>query len=316
MTEHAPSKPIDRIEQIKLFLALSRTPHGLLDMATPAFSVLLYLGGFPPFHVVVIGLLTAFAGYTAVYALNDIVDYRTDKAKGNNGTPTGEEYLDALLVRHPMALGLLSYREGIMWAIGWSIVALIGAYILNPMCVAIFFLGALLETVYCLLWRVSPWRTIISGFVKNSGPVAALFAVDPNPAPFFTILLFLGLFCWEIGGQNILADWTDKNLAQQLNAKTIPIRLGFQKSASLVLLSLTVATLLITFLFFLQAPIWRWGAALATIATGSYLLLIPGIKLYITQDRNHAMVLFNRASFFPLVLLGIVLGLIGFSCGI
>ena len=313
MNEQATSKPLDRVEQIKLFLALSRTPHGLLDMATPAFSVLLYLGGFPPFHVVVIGLLTAFAGYTAVYALNDIVDYRTDKAKGKNGTPTGEEYLDALMVRHPMALGLLSYREGIMWAIGWSAVALIGAYILNPMCVAIFFLGALLETIYCLLWRVSPWRTVISGIVKNSGPVAALFAVDPTPAPFFAILLFLGLFCWEIGGQNILADWTDKDRAQRLNARTIPIVLGFQKSASLVLLSLTMASILITFLFFLQAPTWKWVAALAAAASCFYLLLIPGIKLYLKQDRKHAMVLFNRASFYPLVLLGIILVLIGFS---
>jgi len=311
MNEQATSKPLDRIEQIKLFLALSRTPHGLLDMATPAFAVLLYLGGFPPFHVVVIGLLTAFAGYTAVYALNDIADYRTDKAKSKNGTPTAEEYLDALMVRHPMALGLLSYREGILWAIGWSAVALIGAYILNPMCVVIFLGGALLETVYCLLWRVSPWRIVISGFVKNSGPVAALFAVDPHPAPFFAILLFLGLFCWEIGGQNILADWTDKDLAQRLNAKTIPIMLGFQKSASLVLLSLTVATILITFLFFLHAPIWKWVAALAAAATCSYLLLIPGIKLFLKQDRKHAMVLFNRASFFPMVLLGIILGLIG-----
>ena len=201
--ERATSKPLDRIQQIKLFLALSRTPHGLLDMATPAFAVLLYLGGFPPFHVVVIGLLTAFAGYTAIYALNDIVDYRTDKAKGEDGIPKGEEYLDALMVRHPMALGLLSYREGVMWALGWSAVALIGAYILNPMCVAIFLVGALLETIYCLLWRVSPWRTVISGFVKNSGPVAALFAVDPDPSLFFMVVLFIGLFSWEVGGQNI-----------------------------------------------------------------------------------------------------------------
>ena len=67
--------------RLKLFFALSRTPHGLLDMATPGLAALLWLGEFPSLRTVVIGLITSFAGYTAVYALNDLVDYRTDKEK-------------------------------------------------------------------------------------------------------------------------------------------------------------------------------------------------------------------------------------------
>jgi len=315
INEGSTSKSSGRLEQLKRFLALSRTPHGLMDMATPAFAVLLYLGSFPPVHVVIIGMMTAFAGYTAVYALNDIIDYRTDMAKGGESALTAETYLDSLMIRHPMAQGLLTYRQGIMWVTGWSLVALMGAYILNPICVVIFLIGTALETIYCLLWRVSPWRSVISGFVKNSGPVAALFAVDPHPAPFFAVLLFLGLFFWEIGGQNILADWTDKDLAQGLHAKTIPIMLGVQKSASLVLITLTGATVLMIFLFWLYSPIWEWVAALAAAITCFYLLLIPGIKLYLAQDRDHAMALFNKASYFPLVLLGIVLGLISVMQG-
>jgi 4-hydroxybenzoate polyprenyltransferase len=67
--------------KIKLFWALSRTPHGILDMATPALGALLWLGRFPSFDVILIGLITTFAGYTAVYALNDVIDYRVDKEK-------------------------------------------------------------------------------------------------------------------------------------------------------------------------------------------------------------------------------------------
>jgi len=314
MNEQATSKPLDRVEQIKLFLALSRTPHGLLDMATPAFAVLLYLGGFPPFHVVVIGLLTAFAGYTAVYALNDIVDFRSDKVKGIEGTPPAENYLDSMMIRHPMAQGLLSYREGIFWTIGWALVALIGAYILNPMCVLIFLGGALLETVYCLLWRLSPWRSVISGFVKNSGPVAALFAVDPSPSVFYTVVLFAGLFSWEIGGQNIPADWTDLDLDRRHDAKTIPIKLGEQRSASLALMALTVSAVLLSFLFWSHAPIWNWFTSLAAMAISAYLLLLPAIKLYSKQKRHQAMALFNRASYYPLALM--VLSLFGVIWGL
>ena len=67
--------------RLKLFWALSRTPHGLLDMATPALGALLWLGRFPSLELIVIGLITTFAGYTAVYALNDVIDYRVDKEK-------------------------------------------------------------------------------------------------------------------------------------------------------------------------------------------------------------------------------------------
>jgi 4-hydroxybenzoate polyprenyltransferase len=64
------------LSNLKLFLALSRTTHGVLDLAAPALSALLWLGQFPSPWIVAIGLLTAFSGYTAVYALNDLVDYR------------------------------------------------------------------------------------------------------------------------------------------------------------------------------------------------------------------------------------------------
>ena len=101
-----PDRLYGGLQKLKLFLALSRTPHGLLDMATPALGALLWLGRFPAFDVIFIGLITTFAGYTAVYALNDVIDYRVDKDKlklcGNTGVDCD---LDAAMVRHPMAQG-------------------------------------------------------------------------------------------------------------------------------------------------------------------------------------------------------------------
>jgi 4-hydroxybenzoate polyprenyltransferase len=100
--------------RLKLFLSLSRTPHGLIDMATPVFAALIWIGHFPSFTVVFLGLLTTFAGYTAVYALNDIVDYRLDRQTvQQGGTCPADGDLDAILVRHPMACGFLSFREGL-----------------------------------------------------------------------------------------------------------------------------------------------------------------------------------------------------------
>ena len=72
------SKAFSPVSNWKLFLGLSRTPHGVLDVATPAMAAVLWLGHIPAAPIVIVGLITAFAGYTAVYALNDLVDYRVD----------------------------------------------------------------------------------------------------------------------------------------------------------------------------------------------------------------------------------------------
>ncbi len=96
----------------KLFLGLSRTPHGLLDMCTPAMAALLWLGGFPPASVVIVGLITAFSGYTAVYALNDLVDYRSTGKRLSSRRDRDEPFdVDQILIRHPVAQGALPFQE-------------------------------------------------------------------------------------------------------------------------------------------------------------------------------------------------------------
>ncbi|MFP4193485.1 MAG: UbiA family prenyltransferase [Desulfobacterales bacterium] len=301
---------MNSIRRIKLFLALSRTPHGLLDMAAPAFCVLVYLGGFPGPDVAGIGLLTAFSGYTAIYAFNDVIDYKSDREKYARPTASEKGYLDSLMIRHPMARGMLPFNQGVFWAAGWAVVALIGAWLLNPVCALIFLLGAALETVYCLMWRVSPWRAVVSGFVKNMGAAAALFAVDPYPSVSFMALIFACLFFWEIGGQNIPADWTDIKEDLRLKAKTIPVRLGAQKSAALALICLLISVLFSVVLFFTSFKDTGVIASLAALAISSGLLIEPALRLYKNRRRDDAIALFNRASYYPASLLLITVILI------
>ena len=299
---------ISGFSKFKLFLALSRTPHGILDMTTPIFGALLWLGDFPSWPIIVVGLITVFAGYTAVYALNDVIDYRIDKEKAKiaGGLRESDSYLDAVMVRHPMAQGLLSFKAGILWAFGWSALALAGAYLLNPVCVLIFTAGCLLEAIYCLMFRISPFRTIISGGVKTSGAVAAVFAVDPNPSATFVIVLFLWIFFWEIGGQNIPADWTDIEEDRMLRAQTIPVRLGPARTARIALVTIILALIASVFLT-VVSPIGPNPAfMLACLLAGSGLMLPPALKLYRTRRRVHAMALFNRASYYPPAMLTVI----------
>jgi 4-hydroxybenzoate polyprenyltransferase len=294
------------LSHVKLFFALSRTPHGLLDMATPALAALLWYGAFPPLRIILLGFMTAFAGYTAVYALNDLVDYRVDKAKlERGGFRKTEDYLDSVMIRHPMAYGLLTCGEALLWAMSWAVIAVIGAYLLNPLCVVIFAAACLLETVYCLMWRTSHLRTLVSGAVKTSGGVAAVFAVDPNPSPVFLALLFLWLFLWEIGGQNIPADWTDIEEDRSLDARTIPVRFGPARSASIIFWSLAGAVFLNGILLGFGPATPSAASTLACAGAGVYLLLGPAYRLRRKQGRPQAVFLFNRASYYPLSLLAV-----------
>lgn len=307
MNKPSVSTTYNGLSRIKLFWALSRTPHGLLDMATPAFAALLWIGRIPSLYVTVLGLVTTFAGYTAVYALNDVVDHRLDKEKlKSGGLQDYDDYLDAVLVRHPIAQGFISFKEGLAWSLSWGILALLGAFMLNPVCAAIFLAGALLESVYCLLWRVSHFRTLVSGGVKTSGALAGVFAVDPNPSPVFILILFLCLFFWEIGGQNIPADWTDVEEDRQLNAQTIPVRLGLDRANFIILWSIILSMILSVILFSVTRVRFEIPYILAAVFAGAYLLLTPAVKLYKTKERREVMTLFNKASYYPVCLLAIV----------
>jgi len=307
LTESPAQNVRSEQSRLKLFLALSRTPHALLDMAMPLFGALLWLGHFPPLPVALIGLLTVFAGYTAVYALNDVIDYRIDqeKAKIAGGLRETENYLDAAMVRHPMAQGLLSFPQGLAWALSWSAVAVIGAWLLNPVCVLIFFVGCLLEAVYCWMLRISPLRTLVSGIVKTSGTVAAVFAVDADPSPGFVLLLFFWLFFWEIGGQNIPADWADIEEDRRLSAQTIPVRFGPRNAATFALAAIGIALVLKCALIGIS-PLGSNGLFYAAVVLSGVVLLIPPAwHLYRSRQRRSAMALFNRASYYPPVMLAL-----------
>jgi 4-hydroxybenzoate polyprenyltransferase len=291
---------------MKRFFALSRTTHGVLDVAMPGFTALLWLGAFPEWPVLFLSIFTAFAGYTAIYALNDLVAIKTDREKfAGDGINEGYS-VEASEMRYPLAQNILSLRQGWAWFAFWYLIALIGAYLLNPVIVLIVIAAAVLEVIYCRLLKVTYWRTLVSGLVKSAGPVSAVFVVQPNPSLPLLLLMLLWLMLWEIGGQNIPADWNDVEEDRRVGAKTIPLTFGAEKSGLLVVITLTLTTLVSLFLP-LMSPIQLGIPYLfATGLAGLFLLILPGIQLYQKRESRQAGRLFDRASYYPLAQLTIM----------
>lgn len=294
---------------MKRFLALSRSTHGVLDIAMPGFVALLWLGRFPPWPVLALCLVTALAGYTAIYALNDLVGVRDDVEKVRGGLKSGYA-VEASAMRYPLAQNLIGMRGGWLWFGFWFAVAAIGIWLLNPKILIILVAAAALEVAYVKLLKVTWWRTVISALVKSAGPVAAVYAVVPAPSAAGLGLMLAWLMPWEIGGQNIPADWNDIEEDRRIGARTIPLRFGSRIASAVILAALGLAVLLSFGLPRLSPLSAGWAFQLAIFIAGAWLLLLPAIDLMRTLDGRQAARLFDRASLYPLALLAIVTGFV------
>lgn len=287
------------------FFALSRSAHGVLDIAMPGFVALLWLGRFPSWQVLALSLLTALAGYTAIYALNDLIGVKDDKEKVARGLNAGYA-VEASVMRYPLAQNLISMKGALAWFGFWFVLAVLGTWLLNPRILVIVFAAAALEVVYVKLLKITWWRTVISGLVKSAGPIAAVFAVIPAPSWSWLLWLLVWLMLWEIGGQNIPADWNDIEEDRCIGARTIPLVFGLRAASVLVAISLSL-TVLASLLLPRMSPLAPgWPFQLAILAAGAGLLLPPAIRLARTLDGRQAARLFDRASLYPLALLAIV----------
>jgi 4-hydroxybenzoate polyprenyltransferase len=289
------------------FFALSRTTHGILDLAAPAFVAVLWLGGFPDLLTIGISILTAFAAYTAIYTLNDLVGVAVDREKFATGEIKDGYSVEASALRYPLAQDALSYRKGVLWFLGWFLLALVGAWLLNPVIVWILIAAAILEVIYCSLLKVTYWRFLFSGLVKASGPISAIFVVDRNPNLASILAIFGWVLFWEIGGQNVPADWNDTEEDLRVGAKTIPIRFGFKRAGQVVSLALSL-TVAISLCLPLVSPLPLGLVYIAgSLLAGYFLLLQPAYKLYRSHEEGRlAARLFDRASYYPLAMLATI----------
>jgi 4-hydroxybenzoate polyprenyltransferase len=284
---------------MKRFFALSRTSHGVLDLATPAFCALLWGGRFPAWNVILLSIFTAFAAYTAIYALNDLVGMLVDREKFSKNQLNAGYSVEASELRYPLARNILSFKSGLLWMGFWFILALVGSYLLNPIIVLILITATLLEIIYCLLLKVTYLRTLVSGLVKASGPIAAVFVVDPKPSVTSLLILLTWVYFWEIGGQNVPADWNDTAEDIGINAKTIPIHFGPQKAGLIVLAALTITVIASAFLPLVSPARLGLPYILASLIIGFVLLLQPSFQLNKERDGRYAAKLFDRASYYP-----------------
>jgi 4-hydroxybenzoate polyprenyltransferase len=288
----------------KLYLAFSRGLQAFISIAQPGLGAVIALVAIPEWDVVAIGFFAAWAGNNAAFAINDLLDVELDKRRFKHLREFKGFDIDTAMVRHPLAQGYLSYKSGVLWILTSSLIAVVGAYLLNPWCVLLFVVALCLEIYYCKLSQVSALKFLITGVMVAVGAMAGWVAVVDSIELVPAFVFFIWIAAWEIGGRNIVNDWSDIEEDIHLGIKTVPVVYGHTVAGRLILFFLVVTiccSLLIAPLLNLNV-LYLVGALLE----GWYALLYPAIKLLKNPAPEVAITLFNRASLYPLVMLTIV----------
>jgi 4-hydroxybenzoate polyprenyltransferase len=288
--------PLRRVATAQSLFDLSRARQATLSIAQPGLAAVLAAGGLPAGRVVWIGLVAAWAGFLAVFSLNDVLDRRVDAAALRAGKAVVDGYdLDAAFMRHPLAQGALSLRFSLAWVVGLALIAAVGAWLLGPLCLALFAAAVALEVVYCGLRSVTWAKTIVSGVMVGLGGLAGWAAVAPPRWNALPVFAFLAL--WEIGCRNLANDLADLGPDLAVGIRSVATTFGAVVAAR--------ATVVVAVAVLVSVPFLGLGtvALVLALVSGAALVAWPAAILVRQPTSARAGWYFNRASLYPVAIL-------------
>ena len=290
---------------LKGLFGFSRSVQATLSVAQPFVVALIALHGFPSVDRLILGLSAAWAGFLAVFALNDLLDVEFDRERFSHLRGYEAFDIDSALSRHPLAQRQLGFRMGLVWIGLLGVYALVAAYLLNPPAALLFLAAAVLEILYCKLARVTALKFLVSGAMVGVGALAGWVAMTNEVRIGEMLLLLLWMGAWEIGGRNIVNDFADVEEDVRLGIQTVPLLYGPRVAARVSMVFLVLTFLSGCAVYFVSGLGLLY--LIGTAAVGVYLLVLPGLKLMRSPRPETAMALFNGASLYPPAILAVAI---------
>jgi 4-hydroxybenzoate polyprenyltransferase len=285
------------MRKLLLLLDFARGRSAFLSLGEPATGALIAYGAIPSGRVILLGLLAATAGYLCVYALNDLLDLRSDRreievASSNPDyrDPTVLQ-MDVLSVRHPIAAGALPLWAGVAWVVGLGLVGVAAAYLLRPICAWLFILCAALQVSYCCLRHRTWLKVVPAGAMVSVGGLAGWFAV--GTAGWGALVYFFILLFWEIFGRNLSNDLADVEHDRLVGIATLAVT----RSPAAATTTIVAGAALMPVVAVLQPSPWPTRVMLTAVALAT--MTIPALLLNRARSSKSAQQYFNRASLFP-----------------
>lgn len=285
-------------------LASSRPLQASFSVVQPMIVVLIALGGFPEPKLLILLVVSCVTGFFAIFALNDLLDFKIDTKSLKSEGITKSWDVDSLLVRHPLAQGVITRAEQMLWIAINIVVAGVIIYYLNFIAFLLFLIAITLEIIYCRMATISEMKFLVSGIMVGSGALIGWYAVGANTNIAVILSLFL-LFCgWEISGRNIVNDFSDMVDDKKIGIKTIPTVYGTY-FASIFNFAFVIFTLIVNVVFGVLASMGFVYILMSSLG-GVYLLLLPGVSLIKNPTSFEALRYFNKGSLYPVFIFAII----------
>jgi 4-hydroxybenzoate polyprenyltransferase len=288
----APVRPSARRPSLlEALFDLSRGRQALLNIVQPGIGAVLAVGGLPGWRAVGIGLIASWAGFFAVFSLNDVLDRKVDAEALRTGVDEHEGFdVDNAFQLHPLAHGSLSLRLSLAWVLGLTAVAAIGALLLSPLALLFFGLAVAIEVVYCALRRVTSAKTILSGLMVGCGGLAGWAAIAPlRPA---AITVFAFLMFWEFS-RNMANDLGDVRSDAAVGIRTVATTFGPVVSARANLAA--ACAMLASVVFLTQEPL----GLVVGLGSAVWLIVLPMERMVRRPGSATAVTYFNHISWYP-----------------
>lgn len=288
------------------FFDLARGIQSPLSLSQPLLGAIIALRALPGPRVLILGLIAATAGYFAVFSLNDILDRKVDRKSIEIGKANRDAHdIGVTAFKHPVARGDIPLAVAVAWVASLMLISGCFAYILNPLCLWLLIGCVALETAYCCMRTVSWIKTFPTGIMVAMGGLAGWAAVAPLNIGAVSFFLFIAL--WEIAGRNLANDLADVESDLGVGIRTVATTFGNRTSATAIFI---IAWMTVASAMFLPVSL---AARLAMLGVTLWSMGIPSITLFHTPTSKQASIYFNRASFFPMVVLIVLLLIIPFG---
>jgi len=240
------------VHYARLFVRDIRIEHTLFALPFAYVGAVMGARGLPSFAQFVWITLAVAGARTAAMAANRYFDRDIDARNPRTANrPTASGALPRAVMPAAIVAGLL--------------LTLVAAWNLNPLCVVLLPLAALLLIVYPLCKRFTWAAHFVLGAVDGLAPLGAFIAVTGTitlPA----LLLFVAVTVW-VAGFDILYALMDYDIDRAEDLRSIPVRFGVQTGRRLPL-ALHVAMVIVLWTAGMLAgagPAYFVGVALAAL---------------------------------------------------
>ncbi|GHV96340.1 4-hydroxybenzoate octaprenyltransferase [Spirochaetia bacterium] len=260
--------------------------HTIFSLPIAAAAILLESAGQPPLKKVILILLAAAAGRNAANALNRVIDADIDRKNPR----TADRHLPR---------GLLSKKALLLFSLGMIIILVIAAALLNPLCVFLLPLAALLIGGYSFSKRFTWLCHYWLGVACAIAPMGAFIGLSGRFA--FRYFVLAGAHALWVAGFDIIYALQDIAFDRREGLYSIPARFGAGGGRAFAIVS-HLGTLLALFLVPCFWPLSPWYFAAPVIAGA--LLTAEHLIALGNSERHIRIASYSINEIVPLIILG------------